>query len=124
MDTTTFEKYQAELEEELDLTDFNIKDVQMKLPGIKHKWVARLIQQKIELNKFKKLKLDAIDTLITTLRRENSILYSDAVLAKQAEKHETVQKINEKIEELNKILDKAVNLKNFLIFKSLWIIFL
>lgn len=105
MDTTTFEKYQAELEEELDLTDFNIKDVQMKLPGIKHKWVARLIQQKIELNKFKKLKLDAIDTLITTLRRENSILYSDAVLAKQAEKHETVQKINEKIEECELLIE-------------------
>ena len=105
MDTSVFEKYQAELTEELDLTDFNMKDVQMKLPGVKHKWVARLIQQKIELNKFKKLKSEAIDALIPTLRRDNPVLYSDVTLAKQAEKHETLQKINEKIEECELLIE-------------------
>ena len=105
MDTTLFEKYMAEITEELDLSDFNMRDVQMKLPAIKHKWVARLIQQKIELNKYEHLKAEAIEALIPSLRREGVVLLSDAALAKQAEKHETVQKINAKIEECEMLIE-------------------
>jgi len=105
MDTTLFDKYRAEIEEELDLSDFNIKDVQMKLPAIKHKWVARLIQQKIELNNYKKLKSEAIDNIVQNTRKENPVLLSDAALAKQAEKHNTVQKINLKIDECEILIE-------------------
>lgn len=105
MDITQFEKYKNELAEELDLTDFNMKEVQMRLPAIKHKWVARLIQQKIELNKFKKLKSEAIDALVQNLRKDNPVLLSDATLAKQAERNETVQKINLKIEETEILIE-------------------
>lgn len=105
MDHTLFEKYQAELEEELDLTDFNIKDVQMRLPANKHKWVARLIQQKIESNKLKKLKHEAIDAVIQSLRKENPVILSDAALSKQAEKNETIQKIIIKIEECDILIE-------------------
>lgn len=105
MDTTLFDKYRAELEEELDLSDFNMKDVQMKMPAIKHKWVARLIQQKIELNKYKKLKGDAIDNIVQNSRKDNPVLLSDMALAKQAEKHDIVQKINLKMEECEILID-------------------
>ena len=105
MDLTLFDKYRAEITEELDLSDFNMKDVQMKLPAIKHKWVARLIQQKIELSKYKKLKAEAIDALIQSLRKENPVLLSDLALSKQAEKNETVQKIILKIEECEILID-------------------
>ena len=105
MDTTLFEKYMAEITEELDLSDFNMRDVQMKLPAIKHKWVARLIQQKIELNKYERLKAEAIEALIPNLRREGNVLLSDVALAKQAEKHETVQKIIAKIEECEVLIE-------------------
>jgi hypothetical protein len=105
MDITLFEKYKAEIEEELDLSDFNMKDVQMRLPAVKHKWVARLIQQKIELNKYKKLKLDAIDAIMGNLRKENPVLLSDTALSKQAEKNLTVQKIIIKMEECELLID-------------------
>jgi hypothetical protein len=105
MDTSLFDKYNAELTEELDLSDFNMKDVQMRLPGIKHKWVARLIQQKIELNKYKALKAEAIANLSDSLRKENPVLISDPALAKQAEKHMTVKKISDKIEECIILID-------------------
>ncbi len=105
MDCTLFEKYKAELEEELDLSDFNMKDVQMRMPAVKHKWVARLIQQKIELNKFKKLKIEAIEAVVDKLRRENAVLLSDHALAKQAEKNETIQKILLKMEECEILID-------------------
>ena len=105
MDLTVFEKYKAELTEELDLSDFNMKDVQMKLPAIKHKWVSRLIQQKIELNKLKKLKLDAIESVIQNLRKENPVLLSDMALSKQAEKNPTVQKVMLKMEETEILIE-------------------
>ena len=105
MDLTLFEKYKAELEEELDLSDFNMKDVQMRMPAVKHKWVARLIQQKIELNKFKKLKTEAIEAVVNKLRKENAVLLSDHALAKQAEKNETIQKILLKMEECEILIE-------------------
>jgi hypothetical protein len=105
MDITLFEKYKAEIDEELDLSDFNMKDVQMRLPAVKHKWVARLIQQKIELNKYKKLKLEAIEAVIGNLRKENPVLLSDTALSKQAEKNLTVQKIIIKMEECELLID-------------------
>lgn len=105
MDNTQYDKYKTELTEELDLSDFNMKDVQMKLPGIKHKWVARLIDQKIELNKLKKLKAEAIETVSQKLRKENVVILSDAALSKQSEKHELVRKIIEKIEETEILIE-------------------
>ena len=105
MDNTQYDKYKTELAEELDLSDFNMKDVQMKLPGIKHKWVARLIDQKIELNKLTKLKAEAIETVSQKLRKENVVILSDAALAKQAEKHELVKKIIEKIDETEILIE-------------------
>ena len=105
MDNTQYDKYKTELTEELDLSDFNMKDVQMKLPGIKHKWVARLIDQKIELNKLKKLKAEAIETVSQKLRKENVVILSDAALSKQSEKHELVRKILDKIEETEILIE-------------------
>lgn len=105
MDNTQYDKYKTELTEELDLSDFNMKDVQMKLPGIKHKWVARLIDQKIELNKLKKLKAEAIETVSQKLRKENVVILSDAALSKQSEKHELVRKIIDKIEETEILIE-------------------
>ena len=50
------DKYVQEISEELKITPFNIKDVQMRLPARKHFWVARLINTKRELNKLKEEK--------------------------------------------------------------------
>ncbi|MFA5753898.1 MAG: hypothetical protein WC905_00870 [Patescibacteria group bacterium] len=105
MDLTQYNKYKAEIEEELDLSDFNLKDVQMKMPGIKHKWVSRLIDQKIEISKLKQLKSKAIETVSEKLRHDAPVIISDAALAKQAEKHELVRKIIDKIEETEILIE-------------------
>ena len=105
MDLTLYNKYNAELSEELDLTDFNLRDVQLKLPGIKHKWVKRLIDQKIETDKLKKLKIKAIETIIEENRKTNRVALSDAALKAQAEKHEVVKKIDDKIDECEILID-------------------
>ena len=38
------EQYIKEMGEDVDLDEFNLKDVQLKLPALKHKWVGRLIR--------------------------------------------------------------------------------
>ena len=40
------EQYIKEMGEDVDLDEFNLKDVQLKLPALKHKWVGRLIRAK------------------------------------------------------------------------------
>ena len=42
-------KYDVELSNILTIDEFNIKDIQLKLPGIKHIWAGRLIRHKKEL---------------------------------------------------------------------------
>ena len=104
-DISIFDKYSAELREELDLSDFNIKDIQMRLPAVKHKWVSRMIQQKIELNKLKKLKTESIEAVVNKLRKDNPVLLSDSALSKQAEKNDVVQKIILKMEECELLIE-------------------
>ena len=45
-----FEKYSEELKEDTKVDELNLLQKQLMLPGIKHKWVARLINQKRFLN--------------------------------------------------------------------------
>ena len=43
------EKYIKEMGVDVELSEFEMKDVQMKLPAIKHKWIGRLVRHKGEL---------------------------------------------------------------------------
>ena len=57
------ERYKDEIGRDLVINDFNIKDVQLKLPSRKHYWAARLIDAKIahyKLIKRKKLLKESI----------------------------------------------------------------
>jgi hypothetical protein len=105
MDLTLYKKYAEELTEELEIDDFNMYEVQKKMPCIKHKWVARLIDHKIELDKLKKLRNKAIDTLVEKLRKENPVTLSDTTLKQQAQKNEIVEKIDDKISEHEILID-------------------
>lgn len=105
MENELFNKYKAEIEEELDLSDFNIKDVQMRMPSVKHKWVARLIEVKIELNKLKNLKKEAIKVVAEQNRTTNVAIMSEQALARQAESHDTVKKILTKIDECDLLIE-------------------
>ena len=42
-------RYKEEIGKDLLITDFNIKEIQLKLPSRKHFWAARLIDAKINL---------------------------------------------------------------------------
>lgn len=62
-------RYKEEIGKDLLITDFNIKEIQLKLPSRKHFWAARLIDAKINLqsliNKKKHLKKTLVGKIIT-----------------------------------------------------------
>lgn len=100
-----FTKFKMELDEDLKLEDFNIKDTQLKLPGIKHKWVARCIQKKIDRNKLKKIRLEAIEKMVNKIRSDGPVMVSDKTLALQAEATDIIKRIDEKLTELDFIIE-------------------
>ena len=88
-------KYIEDINKDLYLDDFNLKEVQMRLPARKHFWVARLIEAKIKRNtlfaKKKKLKKDLVKKVI------------EAETA--AERYDSVVTINNSIKEQDTIIE-------------------
>ena len=104
-DKSLFERYCVELSEDTKVDDFNVKITQSELPGRKHKWVARLIQQKIELSKLKDVRKDATKSIVEKLRNDQVISASDKTLYLQAEDHELIRKIDKEIMNCNILID-------------------
>lgn len=93
------EKYSKEIEEDAKIDRFGLTDKQMLLPGIKHKWVARLIQHKEKVQKLKKLKKLTKIKLINQLESESNVSLSKVALDNKAENDQSLKDIQEKIEQ-------------------------
>ena len=44
---STLDKYMEEMVQDTSVDNFNLLDIQMKLPAIKHKWVGRLMRHNL-----------------------------------------------------------------------------
>jgi len=64
------ERYRDEITKDLIINDFNLKDVQLKLPSRKHYWAARLIDAKIELHKLGKRKKTLKESIVKRIISE------------------------------------------------------
>ena len=93
------DKYKKEIEEDCKLDMLNLRDAQLKLPGIKHKWAARLIHHKISKAKIKKVIADAKATIVDKQLSESKVKVSQASLERHAEEHKTVIQLREKLQE-------------------------
>jgi hypothetical protein len=99
------DKYDVELHNILIIDEFNIKDVQLKLPGIKHIWAGRLIRHKKELldvREDKKLKLAAA---IKSIQTNEIIKVNTLVAEKMANNCNQIKEINKTIEDLQLIIE-------------------
>ena len=98
-------KYIEEVGKDLVLDDFNMKDVQMRLPARKHFWVARLMEAKIKRGSLdrekKKLKKDITREVIAT----SPVKISQNVAEQAAERHESLQKLTDQIKECDLIVE-------------------
>ena len=99
------EKYIDEIEKDLQINEFNLKDSSMKTPARKHYWVSKLINHKKNLNKLKKEK-DEIKKEITRQIIENSPVKVTLPTAERAAyNHEKMISVSDKIKEEELVIE-------------------
>jgi hypothetical protein len=101
----TLKSYTEELKEDTKVDEINLKEKALFLPGIKAKWVARMINHKNELNHLEKKKAKAITDLIERYKAESPIKLHAAVAKDKAETDSSVLEINRKIQEEKLLID-------------------
>lgn len=108
-------KYKEEIGNDLVINDFNIKEVQLRLPARKHFWAARLIDAKIELHSLQKQKKTLKKEIVKRLQQEAPIKLTQQSAEIAAESSNEVSSLNDKIKEYEFVieyLDKATAVLN------------
>jgi len=98
-------KYIEELDADTSINEFNIRDVQMKLPAIKHKWAGRLIRSKIELAGLEKKKNIIIDDAVRQLIEKSPVKLSVPLARNRVIDLDSVKTINDEINNLELIIE-------------------
>jgi hypothetical protein len=111
------EKYQLELAQDVRVDEINLTDTAYKLPALKHKWVARLINAKIELNKLEKQRSSLKESVLNKLQQSTEGRLSKIALSKSVDDSDEFidfkKKLDDRIEENKMIilyLEKAENI--------------
>jgi hypothetical protein len=99
------EKYIKEMGEDVELNEFEMKDVQMKLPALKHKWVGRLVRHKGELERYQENRDKILKQVAQEIIDTATYQVTLASAQKAAEKHASVKRVDENIKEHKLIID-------------------
>jgi len=91
------EKYITELDTDVKIDQFNLKEVQLSLPGIKHKWSGRLVRHKIELNDLNLQRIEKLSEIMQKIENQSPTILPKPVIEKSATKHSTIVEIDTKI---------------------------
>lgn len=98
-------RYIDELTQDTHIDEFNVRDVQLKLPGIKHKWAGRQIRAKIELASLKSKRFGHLQTLTDSLIEASPVSLSRPTAQKKVLGHESIIEMDLKIQELEHIIN-------------------
>lgn len=99
------ERYSQEIAEDTAVDEINVKDVAMRLPGIKHKWVARLINHKRQLNRLENEKESIIEATMKKIKEKGDIQLSKTAMTAKISTLESVKVLDEKIDEQKALVD-------------------
>jgi len=100
-----FDIYQKEMDRDLLIDRINLEEVQLRLPALKGKWVARLMNSKKERDKLEKLYQDAIEQIGEKIKKESTIEISKISAERQAESHVLAKKIKNEIKDQEYIIE-------------------
>jgi hypothetical protein len=98
-----FEKYNEEIKKYVSVDEFNMKQIQMELPGARHYWVGRLMFHKQEIFKLKKLRKQALEKIQSKMQQESPVGLNVKTTEIASNNHPVVIKIDDQIAE-NEIL--------------------
>jgi len=99
------EKYITEMEQDLRVDAFNIKEVQLRLPAIKHKWVGRFVRHKMELMSLHKARDLKKKELVLKVIEQSPVKITEYTAEKTAESTTTLKEIDEKVNEIKLIIE-------------------
>ena len=102
---STLDKYMEEMVQDTSVDNFNLLDIQMKLPAIKHKWVGRLMRHKYEVKELRRQKELLIRDLTVKLINESPVKLAQPIAEKKVSKVDSVLKIDSKIKEIYLVIE-------------------
>lgn len=97
--------YIKELEADLKIDELILKEYQLKLPGIKHKWAGRCIRHKLEINELRKKRESTKKIVIDKLNEQSPVKLAAPVVERTAEKCNDIVDFDNKIKELELIIE-------------------
>lgn len=99
-------KYSQEIQEDTKIDQINILEKQLMLPALKHKWVARLIEQKRNKSNLEKKRKDLKEEVLKKLKEEGIPEGIPKLsLNSKVESSETIKKIDEEIQQVEFIIE-------------------
>ena len=104
------EKYIDELTKDVEIDEFALKECQMKLPALKHKWVGRLVRHKRDIHKLKRDRSIILSTVIDKIRDASEVEITKPAAANLATRHRDIIEIDDKIKDIElvvELLDKC-----------------
>jgi hypothetical protein len=99
------EEYIKELESDLKISELELKDYQLRLPGIKHKWAGRCIRHKLELNDLRKKRDVLKRSLVEKIQEQSPVKLNLPVAERTVEKHSELIEIDDKMKQLELIIE-------------------
>jgi cell fate (sporulation/competence/biofilm development) regulator YlbF (YheA/YmcA/DUF963 family) len=99
------DEYIKELEEDLKINELNLKDYQLRLPAIKHKWTGRMIRLKSHINQLKKQKDRIKSDIMSEIDHTSAVKLTQPVIAATADKHSKIQDINKQIQDAELLVE-------------------
>jgi len=91
------DQYIDEIEKDLQINEFNLKDSSMKAPARKHYWVSKLIRHKKNLLKLRILRDSVKKEIVGKIIEESPVKVTIPVAEKASYKHDKMKEISEKI---------------------------
>lgn len=98
-----FIKYKEAIEKDLKIDQFNIHNKVNDIPSLKHYWVGKLIESKIELKKLQQKKFELIKKVKEN--QEVALKLSVSSMKELVEKSPILTEINEQIDENELIIE-------------------
>jgi len=112
------EEFKKELQEDTQIDELNLLQKQLMLPAIKHKWVARLIDEKRRVNRLKTQKKIIREGVLTSMET-NGIPpgIPKAKIDRKIETSQSIIKIDEDIQECEILIEYLEKVES--IFRSM-----
>jgi hypothetical protein len=99
------DQYIDEIEKDLQINEFNLKDSSMRTPARKHYWVSKLIRHKKNLLSLKQLRDSIKKEVVQKIIEESPVKVTIPVAEKASYKHEKMLEISKKINDEELIIE-------------------